>query len=320
MRDILSPIPPRPSVSRPLLAFIMMCTATAAWLSQGAIAAVGTGTGRVALLPVSIPAFATLRWRCSRRSCSRAAPALHSHRCGCSCSSSCPGCRVHCLRPSSSGQDRLALIVWLAVALSIGSTAWSARVWATSRLANVIASRPRLTVALLACLVYGVGAWQDSPSVRGGDEPHYLIITQSLLKDGDLKIENNHRDGDYHAYFDGDLSKPDYRRLGRNGQIYSIHAPGLPLLIAPAFAIAGYHGVVVFLVLVAAAGGALAWHLAWLVTRRADAAWFGWAAVVTVDERDLPQLHRISRRRRWRDRAHGDLGAAQSGGGGAFRH
>ncbi len=172
-----------------------------------------------------------------------------------------------------------ALVVWLAVALSIVSTAWSGRAWATSRLANVIASRPRLTVGLLACLVYGVGAWQDSPSVRGGDEPHYLIITQSLLKDGDLKIENNHRAGDYHAYFEGDLSKPDYRRLGRNGEIYSIHGPGLPLLIAPAFAIAGYHGVVVFLVLVAAAGGALAWHLAWLVTGRADAAWFGWAAV-----------------------------------------
>ena len=35
----------------------------------------------------------------------------------------------------------------------------------------------------------------------------------------------------------------------------------------------------VFLILLAAAGSALAWHLAWVVTRRADAAWFGWAAV-----------------------------------------
>ena len=31
------------------------------------------------------------------------------------------------------------------------------------------------------------------PSVPSGDEPHYLIITQSLLKDGDLRIENNHQ-------------------------------------------------------------------------------------------------------------------------------
>ena len=39
----------------------------------------------------------------------------------------------------------------------------------------------------------------------GGDEPHYLVITQSLLYDGDLKIENNHQRGDYRAYYGGDL-------------------------------------------------------------------------------------------------------------------
>jgi hypothetical protein len=99
------------------------------------------------------------------------------------------------------------------------------------------------------------------------------------LKDRDLRIENNHQRGDYRAYFPGDLPRPDFRRRGRDGQIYSIHAPGLPALVAPAFAIGGYHGVLVFLILLAAAGSALAWHLAWEVTRRADAAWFGWAAV-----------------------------------------
>jgi hypothetical protein len=256
----------------------MMCTAAAAWLSQGTIGAVGTGTGGVALLPVSIPALAIC--------VAAAAGVLAAWRAGASRAPlwmlvvvvlpwlprSLPAAFLIWSGPA-------ALIVWLAVALSIVSTAPSAHEWATSRFANVIASRPRLSAGLLACLVYGVAAWQVSPSVPRGDEPHYLIITQSLLNDGDLKIENNHRAGDYRAYFAGDLSKPDYRRLGRNREIYSIHAPGLPVLIAPAFAVAGYHGVIVFLVVVAAAGGALAWHLAWLVTRRADAAWFGWATV-----------------------------------------
>lgn len=139
--------------------------------------------------------------------------------------------------------------------------------------------RPRAAAGALACAIYATAAWQVSPSAPEGDEPHYLIITQSLLRDGDLRIENNHRRGDYREYFAGDLSKPDYRRSGRNGEIYSIHAPGLPVLMAPAFALAGYRGVVVFLILCASVGSALAWHFAWLVTKRRAAAWFGWAAV-----------------------------------------
>ncbi len=58
-----------------------------------------------------------------------------------------------------------------------------------------------------------------------------------------------------------------------------MHAPGLPALVAPAFALGGHRAVVLFLVLVAAAGSALAWHCAWLAVRRTDAAWFAWAAV-----------------------------------------
>jgi hypothetical protein len=50
-------------------------------------------------------------------------------------------------------------------------------------------------------------------------------------------------------------------------------------LVLPAFAIAGYHGVVVFLLLLSSAACALTWWLAWRVTGSASAAWFGWAAV-----------------------------------------
>ena len=92
----------------------------------------------------------------------------------------------------------------------------------------------------------GIASSRSSPQ---GDEPHYLVITQSLLIDHDLKIENNHRRGDYHAYYPVDL-KPDYRRRGVDNEIYSIHAPGLAVIIAPAFALLGYPGVPVFLAVV----------------------------------------------------------------------
>ena len=112
----------------------------------------------------------------------------------------------------------------------------------------------------------------------GGDEPHYLVITQSLLADHDLAIENNHRQRDYAAYFMGEL-RPDYIARGRDGAIYSIHPVGLPVLVAPAYAIGGYRGVVLLLVLIAAAGATLLWRVALGVTGSSGAATTGWLAV-----------------------------------------
>ncbi len=111
-----------------------------------------------------------------------------------------------------------------------------------------------------------------------GDEPHYLVITQSLLLDHDLKIENNHRRGDYHAYYGGEL-RPDYLKRGTDGEIYSIHAPGLSVAVIPAFALFGYPGVIVFLALLSAAATGVAWSAVWKTSGDAGAAWFGWAAI-----------------------------------------
>ena len=165
----------------------------------------------------------------------------------------------------------LTVVVWVAVLLLMIASL-------PVRFAGSHVARPRLVAAVLAFAVFGPAAWRAAPMVPGGDEPHYLVITQSLLLDGDLTIEDVHRRGDYRAYYQGDLA-PHVQRRGRDGQIYSVHAPGLPVLVAPAFALGGYPAVVVFLVLLASAGSALAWHIGWLATARADAAWFAWAAV-----------------------------------------
>ena len=168
----------------------------------------------------------------------------------------------------------LASLVWVAVAMALVRVA--ARPWHLTLLGPT--TWPALLPGVLACAIFALAAWHASPSIPGGDEPHYLVITQSLLSDGDLQIENNHIRGDYRAYFAGDLA-PHVIRHGRNGKMYSVHAPGLPAIILPAFALAGYHGVVIFLILAAAAACALAWWLAWRTTGSMRAAWFGWAAV-----------------------------------------
>lgn len=111
----------------------------------------------------------------------------------------------------------------------------------------------------------------------GGDEPHYLIITHSLLADRDLDIANNHAQRDYRAFFPGVL-RPDYLQRGRRGEIYSIHAPGLPALLLPAYAIAGAVGAVVFIAFLGALTALAMFDLAALVAGAA-AARTAWVAL-----------------------------------------
>jgi hypothetical protein len=136
--------------------------------------------------------------------------------------------------------------------------------------------RAPIVAAVLSLVLYGASAVWLSPVLPDGDEPHYLILAQSLIKDGDLRIENNHRRGDYLEY-SLNAAAPDYLRRGVNGEIYSIHAPGLAVLIAPAMWLFGYPGVVAFLAIVAAVSTALVWYVAYFATGNAAAAWFGWA-------------------------------------------
>lgn len=121
--------------------------------------------------------------------------------------------------------------------------------------------RPAPSTVVMLAAVFAASAWWISPRIPGGDEPHYLIITQSLLHDGDLRIEDNHQRHEYAAYVDGAL-KPDYLRRGRDGAIYSIHAPGVSALVLPAFAVAGYPGVVLMLSLLGAIGLVAVWRAA----------------------------------------------------------
>lgn len=111
----------------------------------------------------------------------------------------------------------------------------------------------------------------------GGDEPHYLVITHSLLTDGDLQIENNHLEEDYRQFYNAEL-RPDYLTRGKNGAIYSIHAPGLPALLLPAYALAGYAGALVFLCIIAALTALAVYDLASAVAGP-RAALITWAAV-----------------------------------------
>lgn len=121
------------------------------------------------------------------------------------------------------------------------------------------------TAARLAAAAFvfysAVGLWVTSVQGVGGDEPHYLVVAESLRLDRDLDIENNHDRGDYLAFTSQPLIPHSLRR-GLNDVLYSVHAPGLPVLVLPAYVAAGRPGVTVFLSLVAAIASAGVFRLA----------------------------------------------------------
>lgn len=171
-------------------------------------------------------------------------------------------------------------LAWVPVGVVVVSALWGSR---TGR--STLSPRGSGMVGLsavaagVATLMTGVFVLRSLEArLPGGDEPHYLIISQSLLQDGDLRIENNHANRDYAAYWGADL-RPHFIQRGADGEIYSIHAPGVPVLVAPLFSVFGLVGAQATIMLLAAAGGAFVWLAAWQVTRQMSAAWFAWAAV-----------------------------------------
>ncbi|MEW5982382.1 MAG: hypothetical protein AB1806_08425 [Acidobacteriota bacterium] len=176
----------------------------------------------------------------------------------------------------------VTVLVWAGIlAASLAATEWPAVV---ARRARSWCAGPRapLAASVLAFVIYACSSWQIGAVLPGGDEPHYLVITQSLLIDGDLRIENNHRRADYRPYFRGVL-RPDYLRRGQDREIYSIHLPGVSLLVAPAFAVGGYPAARLWLAVLAAVAVGATWHMTWRVTASAGAAWFATAgAALTV--------------------------------------
>ena len=142
-----------------------------------------------------------------------------------------------------------------------------------------IRRRAASAAAAVAALVYLGAASSLWPRLPAGDEPHYLVIAQSLLRDHDLQIENNHTRGDYHEFFAlplearlpaprrqrADLldSRPGPSRAGRSSlwRCSGIAASSCCWRCS------------------CAAATGLAWTAIWRLTGRADASWFGWATV-----------------------------------------
>jgi len=70
-----------------------------------------------------------------------------------------------------------------------------------------------------------------------GDEPHYLLISHSLLRDRDFDLANNYAQKDYGRFmmFHGEIA-PHVVNGAKPGSQYSFHSPGISFLLLPFYA------------------------------------------------------------------------------------
>ena len=132
-------------------------------------------------------------------------------------------------------------------------------------------------VALFVLLAIAYAFSMDIRASRGasitGDEPFYLITTQSLLTDGDLDLRNQYETKSYRSFFNHTDDLWYQSAPTPDGRVLSPHNPGLSVLAIPGFLLAGRRGVQVQLLLMAAATMAFAFVLGDCLTGRRAICW-----------------------------------------------
>src|SRR5690242_3790560 len=71
-----------------------------------------------------------------------------------------------------------------------------------------------------------------------GDEPHYLMIAESLRSDGDLDLANNYARDDGRLFGHAGLAVGPHARQTPGGHLRSVHDIGLPFAVLPVYAAA----------------------------------------------------------------------------------
>jgi hypothetical protein len=177
--------------------------------------------------------------------------------------------------------SRFSLLVW-AVAVAVTLRAAILRVRRARSFHATAFQGAAIAVFAASLLIYGLMAWRFAGTglFPGGDEPHYLVVAQSLWRDHDLKIADNHARGETQEYYRLPLT-PHYLVRGTDGEIYSIHPVGLSVVTAPIYAAGGYPAVVAFIVLCAAAAATGLWLAAARLTGSARAATIAWLGAAT---------------------------------------
>ena len=169
----------------------------------------------------------------------------------------------------------------------------------TADLAAPVCARRWLALAFLAPLLVYLAliprflAYSSPPT---GDQPYYLLMTASLVEDGDLDLRNNYERRDYGKFYERAPRPPGYvgmdapdplfpfraRTVRPANEWYDHRSPGLAVVLAPAWTIGSWFGLwwpatVVFMCFVGALVCLNVFLLAYAISGRLWAALAVWA-------------------------------------------
>jgi hypothetical protein len=123
--------------------------------------------------------------------------------------------------------------------------------------------RPSILFFLLPFVVYlAILPWSVRHRQPDGDEPFNLLVTHSLAYDFDADLTNNYAQGDWRHFMDRPIEPQPGDPVGPHGERYSRHNELLPMVLAPAYRLAGKTGALATMALLTAA-------LAWMTLRLA---------------------------------------------------
>ena len=139
----------------------------------------------------------------------------------------------------------------LVVAIAVGGVR---AVW-RDRVARSDAAIGLLLGAVTLASAFALLPYDRTIQLTRSDEPHYLLMMESLVRDHDLDLGNNYDAADYADYYPDRL--PDRHVIISGPRQLPIRDLGLPLIGALPFAIARRTGLLVVMCLV---GAAFAWR------------------------------------------------------------
>ena len=125
-------------------------------------------------------------------------------------------------------------------------------------LGRQLPSRPSMAFFWLPFVVYlAIQPWSAGHRQPDGDEPYYLLVAHSLAFDLDLDLADNYP-ADWRRFMERAIEPQIGDPVGAEGEQYSRHSFLLPLVLAPAYALAGRAGA---MTMIAALTAALAWMI-----------------------------------------------------------